>query len=300
MDYTDEYRKYLRTFSLLTREAFELSIHLSNIWINKPKEPSNENFVFLSIFSKIALHANSILSILPKDEPRKLYGTENFKVIDLSSIASLTRNIIDADNILFYLFTERVDDSERKFRFLLFGLHGYLKLKEFFDFAGGPNQEQMVANLSIEIDTFRNQLEANSFFKSLEEEMAKKSPKGNRAKELFKRVEGRIENVKDAVFLTRREITKIRGIDTSLFDAIYKFLSSHVHSFLMCTSLVGSSIALDEKSFSFLLLTIRHASFYLSLAMIDATILFQETEEKLSPESRRILQRIMQGEPYVP
>jgi hypothetical protein len=299
MDYTKEYRKYLRTFSLLTKEAFQLSIHLSHTLSTKLQEVSNENFVFLSIFSKIALHANSILSILPKDDPRKLYGTDHFKVVDLSSVASLTRDIIDADNTLFYLFTERVDYSEREFRLLLFGLHGYMRQKELVGFVGGSNHEQMVANISKQIDMFRDQLEANSFFKNLEEEIAQRTAKGTRAKEVFKRVEGRIENVKDAVFLSRKKIIKIRGMDLSLFDGVYMFLSSHVHSFLMGTSLVGSSIALDEKSLLLLLLIIRNASFYVCLAMIDATILFQGTEEKLSPESRQILQSIIRGESFV-
>jgi hypothetical protein len=212
MDYTEEYRKYLRTFSLLTKETFELSIQLSKNLSNKPQKVSNENFVFLSIFSKIVLHANSILSILPTDDPIKIYGTENFKIVDLSSVASLTRDIIDADNTLFYLFTERVDDAEREFRLLLFGLHGYLRQKEIIGFVGGSNQEQMVANISKQIDTFRNQLQANSYFTSLEKEIAQKTAKGARAKEVFKRVEGKIENVKDAVFLTRKEIIRIRGI----------------------------------------------------------------------------------------
>jgi hypothetical protein len=128
--------------------------------------------------------------------------------------------------------------------------------------------------------------------------MTENSPRGKRAKDIFKRTRGKIENVKDAVFLTRRQITEVRGMDLSSFDAIYVFLSSHVHSFLMGTSLVGSAIALTEKSLLLLLITLRNASFYLCLAMIDTTILFQETEEKLSPESREILQSIMRGESY--
>jgi len=298
MDYTEKYRKYLKTFSLLTRDAFELNIYLSNIFNNNIEELSNENFVFLSVFSKIALHANSILTILPKDDPRKLYGTEDFRVVDLSSIASLTRDIIDADNTLFYLFTERIDDAEREFRLLLFGLHGYIRQKELINFVGGLHQEVMVANIVEKIDAFRNRLESNSFFKILEKEMLENSSRGRRAKDIFKRTEGRIENVKDAVFLTRKQITEVRGMDLSSFDAIYMFLSGHVHSFLMGTSLVGSAIALDEKSLLLLLLIIRNASFYLCLAMIDTTILFPKTQEKLSSDSREVLQSIMRGESY--
>lgn len=67
----------------------------------------------------------------------------------------------------------------------------------------------------------------------------------------------------------------------------------------MGTSLVGPSIALHENSLILLLLTIRYASFYLCLTMIDTTILFQGTEEKLSPESCKILQSIVRGESYV-
>jgi hypothetical protein len=156
MDYIEKYRKYLKTFSLLSRDAFELSIYLSNVLGSNTEELSNENFVFLSIFLKIALHADSILTILPKDDPRELYGTENFRFVDLSSIASLTRDIIDADNTLFYLFTERVDDSEREFRFLLFGLHGYMRQKELINFVGSSHQEAIIANISKRIDTLRN------------------------------------------------------------------------------------------------------------------------------------------------
>jgi len=298
MDYTEGYRKYLDTFSLLTRDAFELSTYLLSVFGGNTEELSNENFVFLSIFQKIALHANSILTILPKDAPRELYGTEYFRVIDLSSIASLTRDIIDADNTLFYLFTERVDNSEREFRLLLFGLHGYMRQRELVNLVGGSHQETILASISAKIDELRNQLKANSFFITLEREMTENTQRGKRAKDIFKRIGGEIDNVKDSVFLTRKQITEVRGMDLSSFDAIYMFLSSHVHSFLMGTSLVGSAIISSEKSLLLLFLTLKNASFYLCLAMIDTTILFPETADKLSPESREILQSIMRGEAY--
>lgn len=300
MDFTEEYRKYLTTFSLVTRDAFELSIYLLEFFTLTPENFSNENLIFLSIFSKLALHANSILTILPKDDPKTLYGTENFKVIDLSSIASLTRDIIDADNTLFYLFTERIEASDREFRLLLFGLHGYMRQKELINFVGGSHQEQMNANISKQIEIFINQIEKNSFYQNLQEEMLNNSSSGKRAKDVFKRgKEGKIENVKDALFLTRKQIITRRGIDLSLFDAMYIYLSSHVHSFHMGTSLVGSSIALDDQSLLLLLKTIKDALFYLSLAILDTTILFPNTEEELSPESRKIIQSIKKGEPYV-
>jgi len=298
MDYTESYRKCLKTFSLLTRDAFELSIYLPSVFGGSTEDLSDKNFVFLSIFSKIALHANSILTILPKDAPRELYGTEHFRVIDLSSIASLTRDIIDADNTLFYLFTEGVDDSEREFRLLLFGLHGYMRQRELVNFVGGSHQETILASISAKIDALINQLKANSFFTTLEREMAENTQRGKRAKDVFKRTGGEIENVKDSVFLTRKQITEVRGMDLSLFDAIYMFLSSHVHSFFMGTSLLGSAIISSEKSLLLLFLTLKNASFYLCLAMIDTTILFPETAEKLSSESREILQSIIREEAY--
>lgn len=79
------YRKQLKTFSQLTRDAFELSIYLLSVFDDSTKDVSSKDFVFLSVFSKIALHANSILTILPKDVPAELYGTESFKIIDLSA-----------------------------------------------------------------------------------------------------------------------------------------------------------------------------------------------------------------------
>jgi hypothetical protein len=293
MDYTESYRKHLKTFSLLTRDAFELSIYLSSVFGSNTEEFSNENFGFLSIFTKIALHANSILTLLPKDAPKELYGTEHFRVIDLSSIASLTRDIIDADNTLFYLFTERVDDSEREFRLLLFGLHGHMRQRELVNLIGGSHH-----SISAKIDVLRNQLKANSFFTILERDMAENTQRGKRAKDIFKRTGGEIENIKDSVFLTRKQITEVRGMDLSSFDAIYMLLSSHVHSFLMGTSFVGSAIISSEESLLMLFLTLKNASFYLCLAMIDTTILFPETAEKLSPKSRKILQSIMRGEAY--
>ncbi|MGB6295661.1 MAG: hypothetical protein WBF90_05675 [Rivularia sp. (in: cyanobacteria)] len=299
MNLTEEYKRYLKIFSFLTSEAIRLSNNLPSIVSKRSQDISNENFVFLSIYSKIILHANSILSILPKDEPGQLYGSDNFKLLDFSSVASLTRDIIDADNTLFYLFTEKVDDSEREFRLLLFGLHGYMREKEFISLVGGLGHEKIIDDISTQINIFLEKLEKNSFFRNLKVEIEQGTQRGKRAKEVFKRKDGRIENVKDALFLTRKEIIKIRGMDLPFFDAMYLFLSSHVHSYLMGTSLVGSSIVFDEKSLAFLLKTISNAAFYLCLAMIDTTILFPETEEKLNSESRRILQSIIRGESFI-
>ena len=126
--------------------------------------------------------------------------------------------------------------------------------------------------------------------------MTENTQRGKRAKNIFKRTGGEIKNVKDAVFLTRKQITEVRGMDLHSFDAIYMFLSGHVHSFLMGTSLVGSAIISSDKSLLLLFIVLKHASFYLCLAMIDATILFPETVDKLSPKSWEILQRVMRGE----
>lgn len=299
MNYIEEYRKYLERLTLLTRDAFVLNIYLLNFINSSAEEIADDKFVFISIFSKIVLHSDSILKILPKDTPENLYSQKEFKLLDLSSVASLTRDIIDADNTLFYLFTERVDASERDFRLTLFNLHGHMRWREIVCLIDSYYQEETVVRISEKIDNLKKQLEMNSFFKDLEKETTKNSSKGKRAKEIFKKKEEKIENVKDAVFSTRKQIAEVRMMDTSVFDAVYAFLSSHVHSFSIGTSLVGHSILMDEKALLFLLLTIKNASFYLCLAMIDTVILFQGAEEKLSLESRGILQSIIRGESYV-
>lgn len=298
MDHIKKYQEYLTALSLLTHEAFEINIYLTEVLVTKKEKVSNRSFVFLSIFSKIMLQANSVLILLPKKYSKMPDRTEDFRVVDLSSVASLTRDIIDADNILFYLFTDRVDISERKFRLLLYALHGFMKQKELLDIVYGPHQEEKIAGVLKNINSIKNQLNANSFFKVLEQEMIVKSRKGKRAQEIFKRVEGNIVSVKDPVFLTRKEIIKVREMNVSSFDADYMFLSNLVHSYLMGTSLIGPSIALSDRSLLFLLRILKNAVFYLCLAIIDTTILFPRTKEKLSPKSCEMLQSIMRGEPF--
>jgi hypothetical protein len=283
------YRKMRETFSLLTKNAFNLNICICREVNSNPSLITDQNLVFLQIFSKICLNSDSLLKLIPKEHPRESDQPENFKIIDLSSVSSLTRDLIDANNILFYLFSERIEDSEREFRFLLYSLHGWFRKKDMFELMSISIEKPSPIDVENEIDLIIARLESNPFFIGLD------SKRKNR---VFKFNERKINKVTDAVFLTRKEITKIRQIPLESFDAIYMFCSNHIHSFAMGTTLTASTIIMDKTSIGFLLIMMKHASFYLSLGMIDASIIFPLAEASFDPKVKLMLDNLKAGEPF--
>lgn len=129
---------------------------------------------------------------------------------DYSSMFSLTRNIMECYQTLFYLCSQDVSDDELYARKKLFDIHDFKSRKKIFSFT---NDE--INNFAIEQDLISKICETE-YFKQLDDKRQKYFLKGE-----------------NAFFISREDLEEQMGNDKNTFKSLYKLFSSNTHSFPM-------------------------------------------------------------------
>ena len=114
MGSNEDYLAALRDFSGVLRATFQLSVKLNELRGDSRKQIASV------LFAKINLGALSITKLLPRDSeilPReKTIVMDPDRFCDVSSIASLCRNLVEASNLLYYFGIEEVSAEEIQLR----------------------------------------------------------------------------------------------------------------------------------------------------------------------------------------
>jgi len=157
-------------------------------------------------FSKIVKQCQSILRLVYKDLKR----SEIYDSFDVSSIASIARDIIEAYNVFYYLCFEKVKPAEKEFRNELFNLH---QCKEATEVAKGLGIHSGFTLNVKNIFQMRTEtiLKNNSVFTALTLKQQKSLLKGKHI------VFHLNESKKGAAYIQRH-------------GALYKLFSNNVHS----------------------------------------------------------------------
>ena len=109
----EDYIVALKDFNGLLHATFQLSVKLNQLVGDSRKQIASV------LFAKINLGALSITKLLPKDSkilPReKTTVMDPDRFCDVSSIASVCRNLVEASNLLYYFGIEEVAAEEIQF-----------------------------------------------------------------------------------------------------------------------------------------------------------------------------------------
>jgi len=131
---------------------------------------------------------------------------------DFGAVASLTRSLLECALYFFYLATEPISDEEWRARLKVMQLHDCRERQRMFR-AVDPNNPQLQA-FEEQAGELKAILEKNQYFASLPESLRKSLLKGERSS-----------------ILTQDEIyAKVGGLPPH-FRGLYRFFSSHAHSF---------------------------------------------------------------------
>ncbi|WP_313035007.1 DUF5677 domain-containing protein [Acinetobacter sp.] len=221
------------------------------------------------LFTRLCVIGRSLKKLLDHDVSKE------YKLDwDYSSAFSLTRNIMECYQTLFYLCFDDVSNEELKARKYLFNIHDYYSRRTFFSFVPEAIENNRE---NIEIEEFViNQLKGNSFFKTLSEQQQKNYLKG-----------------KNAFFISREEIEEKEGVSKDDFRFWYKFLSSNVHSypmgfFRMIDGDRGTGVhsEVEEKNSA---IALELATGYLIRGCLNMLIFFPDIKEKISPQEKQLL-----------
>ena len=251
----NDHEEALTDLNGLIKASFQLSV-----WLGKLTGDTRKQIASI-LFAKINLCALSIARLLPPDctsgGGEKL---ERERFCDVSSIASLCCNLIEASNRLFYFSVEEIPVDEAKMRLNVYEYYGTWAHKEILKFLKGSLE--VLKQLENEIARLRTELEKSASFQKL--------PKD---------VKRRILNGQQAQTVSHAQIAKQRGHDEDVFRADRQYLSSHIHSdaFSLVDLAMGKAGGpMTDETREALVAMVRRATDYLALTLLDMNALFPQ------------------------
>lgn len=259
MTSNEDYVAALKDFNGLLRETFELSVKL-NDRVGKSRKQ-----IASALFAKINLGALSISKLLPKDSmvlPREetlVMAPDKF--CDVSSIASLCRNLVETSNFIFYFGVEEVTVEEVSFRLQIAdyqAVKGTIAIVPLTN--GNPNH---VEELRDDVAALKTALESSPLFQELDAQTKRQILDGRKA-----------------ATISHRDIATRRGLAADQFTADYRHLSSHVHSdaYSLLDLLAGGKLGgpMTDEIRERLFAMIHEATRYLAMTCQDMMRLFPE------------------------
>jgi len=136
---------------------------------------------------------------------------ERERFCDVSSVASLCRNLIEASNRLFYFSVEQIPIDEAKMRLNIYEYSGAYAHKGILKFLNGS--PEILKELENDIARLKTELENSVAFQKLPRD-----------------VKRRILDGQQAQTVSHAQIAKQRGHNEFVFRADRQYLSSHIHS----------------------------------------------------------------------
>ncbi|MGY5796169.1 DUF5677 domain-containing protein [Rheinheimera faecalis] len=171
--------------------------------------PTSSHYYSSLIFTKLCTSAESLLSICPS--PTKIGKNAHW---DCASAATLTRAIVEAYLVFYYICIEECEEKEWQARWRLLNLHDHMSRLKMFNVMKGA--EEQVKQFEKYTPTVQSDLEKSEFFKALSEKQRDHYLKGN-----------------NAFFKSQDELIESAGGSVEEFRFRYRFLSNHAHSYPM-------------------------------------------------------------------
>lgn len=171
--------------------------------------PTSSHYYSALIFTKLCTSAVSLLSICPP--PKKIGKSVHW---DCASAATLTRSIVEAYLVFYYICIEECEEKEWQARWRLLNLHDHMsRLKMFKVMEDAGDQVKQFEEYT---PTVQSDLEKTEFFQALSEKQRNHYLKGN-----------------NAFFKSQDELIESAGGSVKEFRFRYRFLSNHAHSYPM-------------------------------------------------------------------
>jgi hypothetical protein len=216
--------------------------------------PSTGNRMFWAsvLFTRLTVMAKSIWALLPDPKPREHW--------DFSSVASLVRNLAEAQLVYFWLCQDEILDDVRAGRFILLYLHDYGSRKRLFP-------DQFDDDDPIYADLVR-QFDANPWLTTFTPAQRKVALKGERTP------------------FIQDEVLQRMGQDLGQFRLMYRFFSQHTHTgpmsfYRMNDHDRGSGVETRHEK-RYMIMAIGFASEALSRAIEGHLIVFPDAETRKS------------------
>lgn len=187
------------------------------------------------IYEKSLLNANSIINLIPNSNQDNYEEAQ--KYLDISSVASLSRNLIEIHNVFNYMCERGISSDEFEFRFYLFSYHQHLSSEKIIATLGIPKSTGYLAGYGLSYS--QNMLLNNSIYISLSDGLKKEIQKGKKP------------------FFFDRVQKRHSPISKEIESGIFNLLSNSVHSLpigLFNNSSYPGDSHLDRSNLAFIAL----------------------------------------------
>lgn len=258
------YENTIDDFQHITDLARKLSIE------NTGREVDSWRAEYASyLFAKICGHAISLLKL--QFTFSKSTTPDIAHIWDISSIAVLTRSIIDSYYVFYYLSIDECDKSESEFRRDLWNFHGACQRFDMLKHIkfGQSKLKEFEKSILTQKDKIMN----SSFYQSISN----------------KDLQRDIRKGKVAILLSNSELSKRAGINQDFYKAYFNYLSAHVHGFPYTFSQLKVFQANDSESLHLVTIMIQVGIGYICHAVRDFVKLFPEQTGNLDARSKRLV-----------
>lgn len=210
----------IEDLELLTEIGSDLSQQFKGVFIEDQKRTKSTHFL-----AKALENSYSILKLIPDSKYSE--GKQNY--IDISSILSLCRNLIELCNIAWYIIEDETSEDEFKLRLDILLYHDYISTEIIFNQLFYDEENEEILRQKAEF--YKSKIKENKCFQNLETGTKKLILKG-----------------KKSTIFTQFEIVEKRGLYLDDFKAYYKLMSVHTHSSPSSISHLVYNKAQDEES----------------------------------------------------
>ena len=218
----DRYRRAFEEAEQVLNAAFTLSVNTQG---REVQDRGSE--VGALLFAKLCSHARAMLSLAPiAPLGRK---PPLMELWDVSSMAVLSRAVIDTYYVFFYLSVEEVEKELREFRFLVWDYHAeHRRLKKLQLI---KSQSPQLSEIEENIEKLKDAIVASPIY-------LKKSPETQR----------KLRNGELGIFATNTMLSESAGIKPDYYKATYMYLSSYVHAYPFSLQQLAQFKAGDDDS----------------------------------------------------
>lgn len=168
------------------------------------------NYYASFLFTSLCSRGVSLLMLAP----HSTWANKTIEHWDFSSLAGITRSILEVRLAFFYLCAEQCSVDEWQCRWNLFNLHDCTSRMSLFQ--NIPGSDEQLNDFLEQSEKLRLRLTGNDFFTSLPQQKRNKLIKG------------------ESAYLSSLEDIAVRaGVDLQNFRLLYKLFSSQVHGLPM-------------------------------------------------------------------
>jgi len=203
-------------------------------------------------FAKLCAHSLSVITLSPKPG-----NPMSGRLWDFSSICAITRAAVESYLALFYIAIDPISPEERSFREAVWTFQAEHKRLALLRLANSRSAQ--LPALQQQVVRLQKAVVDHPYYSRVDPSK-----------------QGRIRKGELPILATNSELAERAGVSLAYYRAVYRFLSSYVHTYPYCVSQLASFRAGDPEALRMIAIVLRYCLAFSSLGVRDFLRLFAD------------------------